>query len=264
MRSFLSLFFLVAFASSAYPQSSFELNYSLKFDGIDDRVMVPFNPSFPTEVFTVTTWVRTPGALRRKAIVARGEDSITGNAAWSLYMDVDGTFKLRIEDINDADYSYASGSFIADDNWHHLAATRNLAGAVALYVDGQLKASFNSTGVPSSANNQYLTFGCTHGTFGPPSPSNPVKPLWFFPGRIDEPSMWNVALSAIQVQDLFSSGVDPTSLGLVGLWQMNKGKGQFIEDDSPAGNDGFRGGLPGRDSSDPKWKKEMPDVATPS
>jgi hypothetical protein len=249
---------VAALAPGAYAQDFF----ALEFDGVNDRVMVPYDPSFPTEVFTLTAWIRTPGAVSRKSIVARGEDSITGNAAWNLYMQTDGTLQLRIEDINDVDFAYASGVHIADDTWHHVVATRNMAGTVALYVDGLLGASYSSTGLPSSANQQFLTIGCTHGTFGPPGPTNPVRPLWFFPGRMDEVSIWNVALSTVQVQDVFTGGVDAGAPGLVGFWRMDECSGQVVWDDSLAGNDGYLGQSPVADSADPDRVTESPIIVT--
>ena len=32
----------------------------LRFDGSDDRVTVPYSPTFPTEVFTLGAWIKLP------------------------------------------------------------------------------------------------------------------------------------------------------------------------------------------------------------
>ena len=110
------------------------------------------------------------------------------------------------------------------------------------------------TAVPSSDNLQMLTIGCTHGYIGPP-PNGEEPPTWFFLGEIDEPAMWNQALSGPQVLDVFTDGVDPESAGLVGYWDFDEGSGQFVGDRSPAGNHGFRGDNDekGGDSADPEW-----------
>ncbi len=65
--------------------------------------------------------------------------------------------------------------------------------------------------------------------------------------------MWNVALTDAQITDVFSSGVDLLSSGLVGYWTFNEGTGQVVADLSPAGNDGFLGEGPDPDSADPPW-----------
>jgi hypothetical protein len=252
---------VASLSSEAAGQLPCRSGYALDFSGGPCRVLVPYDSSFPTAVFSVTAWVRTPVGANRTTILARGEDAVNGNAAWNLYMQPDGEFTLRIEDITDADFSYGSGVLIGDDAWHHVAATRSATGTVNMYVDGQLAASHSSTGVPSSANQQFLTMGCTNGTFGPPSPTNPVHPLWFFPGWIAEPAMWGVALSGAQVLEVFERGVDPGSPGLAGLWRLDEGRGQVVSDSSPAGNDGYRGALPFADGADPAWVSMPPEFS---
>lgn len=43
---------------------------ALRFDGVDDRVTVPYDTSFPTEVFTVAAWIKLAPPPGRAAIVA--------------------------------------------------------------------------------------------------------------------------------------------------------------------------------------------------
>ena len=240
----------------------------LVFDGIDDRVMIPYHVSFPTEVFTVSAWIRTLPPTRRAAIVARGEDNTSFNLVWQIYVNPDGTLEIMLEDVNENNHCYPSTCmgqprqectsgdlFVADDSWHHVAATRNSAGRLVLYVDGEERAICQPTGVPSSNNSQFLTIGCTHGTIGPP-PGGVEPPIWFFPGKIDKPAMWNIAMTGSQVQDVYRFGVDTASTGLVGLWDFEEGAGQDVADLSPAGNNGFLGAnnAVSGDSADPQWE----------
>ncbi len=95
--------------------------------------------------------------------------------------------------------------------------------------------------------------GCTFGTIGPP-PGGIEPPTWFFPGVIDEPAVWSLTLSDTQVFEVFRSGVDRNSPGLVGYWSFDEGQGQTVPDRSPAGNNGFLGANPGPDSVDPSWE----------
>ena len=162
------------------------------------------------KVFTVMAWIKAEIPRRRAAIVARGEDNVTGNDPWKIVLQTDGTFILMLEDANDVNATYSSATFVADDDWHHVAATRQQSGAVATYVDGVPRVSFAASIVPSSANSQFLTIGCTHGIFGPPPP--PPVPAWFFPGQIDEPAVWNRALTAqeiVQAYELSATGPSP-------------------------------------------------------
>jgi hypothetical protein len=239
----------------------------LDFDGSDDRVMVPYDPSFPTEVFTAAAWIRTLPPPGRGAIIARGEDDDSFNLVWQLYVLPDGTLQVMLEDASENNHCYPSTCmgqpqpgctsedlFVADDTWRHVAVTRDAAGELVIYVDGDERATCQSTGLPSSNNAQFLTIGCTHGTIGPP-PGGEEPPVWFFPGEIDEPAMWNVALPQARVTEVYQRGVDPGNTGLVGYWNFDEGAGQVVADLSPARNHGFLGdnSMPSGDSADPQW-----------
>ena len=242
-----------------------ESNFVLQFDGTDDRVTVPYDDSFPTEVFTAGAWIKLSQPARRAAIIARGEDDNSFNLSWQLYVNSNGTLETMLEDASENNYCYPLNQcfpagtcsiggdlFVADDAWHHVAVTRDNAGDLALYIDGETRASCEGTGIPSSNNFQVLSIGCTFGVIGPP-PGGVEPPTWFFPGLIEEPAMWNVALSEAQIADVFRFGVDPLSSGLVGYWNFNEGAGQVVADLSPAGNEGFLGERPDPDSADPLW-----------
>ena len=238
---------------------------SLRFDGVDDRVTVPYDTSFPTEVFTASAWIKLSQPAGRAAIIARGEDDDSYNLSWQLYVIPTGNLEVMLEDSNENNYCYPLNNcapmgtcsitgdlFVADDAWRHVAVTRDAAGTLALYIDGEKRAGCEGTGVPSSNNFQVLSIGCTFGTIGPPP--GPEPPVWFFPGLIDEPAMWNVALAEAQIADVFAVGVDPVSTGLVGYWAFDEGVGQVVADLSQAGNDGFLGETPVVDSADPLWE----------
>ena len=121
-----------------------------------------------------------------------------------------------------------------------------------MYIDGELRASCNGTGIPSSDNYQDLSIGCTFGYIGPP-PGGIEPPIWFFPGNIDEPTIWNITLSHEQIVDLFISNIDINSPELIGYWTFDESVGQIVSDLSLAGNNGYLGNSPEIDNSDPLW-----------
>ncbi len=238
---------------------------ALVFDGVDDRVTVPYDPSFPTEVFTVAAWIKLAPPPARAAIVARGEDDNSFYLRWQLYVLQDGTLEVMLEDSRENNYCYPSNScaprgsctagnlFVANDVWRHVAVTRDSSGTLRLYVDGETRASCEGTGVPSSNNFQVLSIGCTFGTIGPPAGGR-EPPVWFFPGFIDAPAVWSIALSASQIEAVFDSGVNPVSTGLVGYWSLDEGSGQDVSELSSFANDGFLGESPSTDAADPMWR----------
>ena len=258
---------LVAIVSGHEEAALAQSGGALEFDGTDDRVTVPYDDSFPTEVFSICAWIKVAPPGHRSAIIARGEDDDSWDLAWQLYLEPDGSLRLMVEASSMQNFCYPYICFsqnlqsncnltgnllVADDTWHHVATTRTASGDLVMYVDGQDVADCVQTGVPSSDNFQDLTIGCTHGYIGPP-PGGEEPPVWFFPGRIDEPAMWSIAMTPSQMADVYFVGVDPRSSGLVGYWAFDEGSGQVVGDASPQGNDGYLGAEPDTDDADPIW-----------
>ncbi len=174
-------------------------SFHLSFDGSNDRVLVPWHESFPTEVFTAVARIRLPAPPSgRAAIIARGEDDNSFNLTWQLYVGREGELEAMLEASNEDNYCYPNNEcvsfgtcvsgdrFVADGAWHHVALTRDASGTLVFYIDGEERARCEGTGIPSSNNRQFLSFGATHGTIGPP-PGGIEPPIWFFPGEIDDP-----------------------------------------------------------------------------
>ncbi len=237
---------------------------------------VPYAGSFPTEVFTAAAWIKLPTPVSRSAIIARGEDDNSFNLSWQLFVSGDGTLQIMLEDAMENNFCYpstcmgqpqpscsADDIFVADDTWHHVAATRNAAGTLILYVDGLARTTCTATGVPSSNNFQSLTIGCTYGSIGPLPPGQSEPPIWFFAGLIDEPAMWSTALTGPQIESVASVGPASIPAGLVGYWDLDEGIGQAVADASLAGNDGFLGAGSTADSADPVWVLGGPTLPAP-
>lgn len=248
----------------------------LEFDGANDRVVVPYDDSFPIETFTLAAWIKLAPPGHRSAVIAHGEDDNSFNLSWQIYINPDGTFQIMLENQNEQNFTYpltfagepqascdnAQGLLVADDQWHHVAVTRELSGALIMYIDGVSRAVCEQTGVPSSNNFQRLSIGCTYGTIGPP-PGGVEPPIWFFPGLIDDPAVWNAALAPLDLQQVYDNGVDSGDERLIGYWKFDEGSGQIVEDLSGVGNHGFLGSEPTGDVADPLWvSAESPACAS--
>ena len=254
-------------STTAEPAVASANDFFLAFDGVDDRVLIPWDESFPTEVLTAAAWIRLPDLpAGRSAIIARGEDDDSYNLSWQLFAANDGNLQVMLEASNENNYCYPNNNcvpqgecssddmFVADGEWHHVAVTRDAGGTLVFYLDGDERARCEETGVPSSDNQQFLSIGATHGIIGPP-PGGVEPPIWFFDGDIDDAAMWNVSLSAGEVEALVEAGVERSSPGLVGYWTFDEGVGQDVADQSPGQNDGFLGAQATTDSADPVWTR---------
>ncbi len=251
-----------------FSQTLDKLPAGLAFDGMDDRVTVPYDISFPTEIFSAGAWINivAPPARSPGAIIARGEDDDSWDLVWQLYVTPEGNLTAMVEDLTMANFCYPHACFttdpistctvadqtVTDGIWHHVLVTRNAQATITFFVDGERRSVCENTGVPSIDNFQDLTIGATHGTVGPP-PNGIEPPTWFFPGLIDDGAVWNVALSDAEVLAVYTDGVDVSAASLVGFWRFDEGSGQAASDASSYSNHGFLGSSSTADSADPTW-----------
>ncbi|PCH62107.1 MAG: hypothetical protein COC19_03365 [SAR86 cluster bacterium] len=248
--------------SASVTQASNDRSSALIFDGIDDRVTIPYNDNFPTEVFTASAWINLSAPARRAAIIARGEDDNSFNLSWQLYVSSAGNLEVMLEDSREVNYCYplndcvSQGSctladqMVADSSWHHVAVSRDSANTLRFYIDGQARSFCEGTGIPSSNNFQDMSIGATFGTIGPP-PDGVEPPTWFFQGSIDDAAVFNTALSAEQILSLYNNGVDINQGDLVATWSFDTDTSQNIPDLSAMENHGYLGASPEVDSADP-------------
>ena len=237
---------------------------ALSFDGVDDRVTIPYDASFPTEVFSAAAWINLEIPSRNSAIIARGEDDNSFNLSWQLYVSPEGNLITMVEDTNENNYCYpyndcapagscaVADQMVADGTWHHVAVTRSAEAVISFYIDGELRSVCENTGVPSVNNFQDMSIGATFGTIGPP-PGGVEPPTWFFGGLIDDAAVWNTNLSDADVLSVYTDGVDTSSASLVGFWRFNEGENQTIIDISSRANHGYLGASTSPDSADPSW-----------
>jgi len=244
----------------------------LHFDGIDDRVIIPYSPSFPTDEFTLSAWIKLEQPYSKSAIIAWGEDDNSYNLSWQLYVSREGELEIMLEDENENNYCYPYNNcipqgectiyknlYVADNEWHHVVSTRNHNGELNFYIDGEIVAECSNTGIPSSDNFQDVSIGCTFGAIGPP-PDGIEPPIWFFNGQIDNPSIWNLSFTHEDVLQHYSNGINENSEGLIGFWNFNEGSGQVVIDQSLFENNGYLGDTELIDNADPTWNLVLGDV----
>jgi hypothetical protein len=167
---------------------------ALSFNGDGANVQVPDSAAFePSTTLTVAAYVKatSPGDL--KYIVAKGGFGCA-TGAYGLYTGPNGGVNFYVDHPDGVNFTLspeASSGGVWDGSWHFVVGTYD-GSAVHLYVDG---AEIGS-GTPYSGAIRY----------GGPT-SNDVFIGHYegcsgldFPGAIDEPTVWNKALSAAQIR----------------------------------------------------------------
>lgn len=161
----------------------------LYFDGLNDYVEITgFKGISGFSSRTCTAWIKTP---KSAAQVLSWGTTETG-AKWVIRTNEDGTLRAEVQG------GYIFGTTpIADDNWHHVAvvltndATPNIS-EVQLYVDGHLE---NIGGTLACAINTAATENVKVGVH--------AGGLKYYHGLIDEVRIYDRALSAADIEDIY-------------------------------------------------------------
>jgi hypothetical protein len=169
---------------------------SVKLDGASGYVHVPDAASLDvTGPLTLEAWVKfRPGGTARtsQAVVAKGDGAYRLHRYLNSNRIAFGTSGLSNVDLP------SNSTSVFDGNWHHLVGTWD-GSTKSLYVDGQLDAQVAATGALSS-NSHALGIG-----------ENSQATGRFWDGWIDEPAVYNQALSATTIQRHYNVGQGTTA-----------------------------------------------------
>lgn len=172
-----------------------KVGQAFSFDGVDDYVRVgPVMAGFVN--FTMETWVKTTQnvttsqAYDDPAIIGTKQGS--GNSQ-DIVLTNRGGMLAWFDELGGGENAVNTGVTIADGNWHHVAVTRQGA-ALLFYVDG-IAAASSSTGL-SGVRNDDIEIGRAFW----------IDPSLNFAGLIDEPAVYDRALSAAEIQSIYEAG----------------------------------------------------------
>ncbi len=197
---------------------------ALRFDGMDDVVNIPHADVLNAYPITLTAWVRTRTLAPFAGIVNKYiSSSGNGYQIWSFHG------ALRAWYFRDSDnYVFYPGDglvagAINDGLWHHCAFTVDASGG-KLYLDGRLNDAHPWTGTP-----------------GPATTTTPLRLGYYydyFDGEIDEVRIWNLALSAAEIQQGMFTRARGTEPGLLAYYRFDEGAGLSLADLTGHGFDG--------------------------
>jgi hypothetical protein len=199
-----------------------QINYSLEFDGIDDRLDLGYLDAFEaTGDVTIETWVKpysTPNESEFDIFV------LGGNGHLFLKYNNDSSFKFTIvltdNNVLQDGYEIYSEAIYPPNHWYHVAAVyNNITNMGYLYINGE---EVGSIGTPNK-------------NFYAPNSSNSNIGSYYQPFY---GSYFHGAISSVHItQDVkYSSNFCPESnlqptTNTIGLWLMNEGSGTIVNDD---------------------------------
>lgn len=164
-----------------------------------DYVIIPPNSLLEPQNITVDAWVKandSPGQF--KYIVAKGGNTCAGGSSYALYTGANGGLLFYVYDGNNFVLSPDYGPSVWDNQWHHVAGTYDGLN-VKLFVDGNL--------IGSTATNLIINYSLHDNNllFGIYLDCN-TNQNFAFKGDVDEIEIFNRALSANEIHDIYAAG----------------------------------------------------------
>ena len=176
----------------------FDGNTVLDLDGDDDRVHFDQLISFSSN-HTIATWIKMD-ASENGVIFSWGSPTVNN---YTYFFVQSGRIRYSSGNGTPSPQSVAGTTFIGDNEWHHVAATRNSLGDVNLYIDGNFEASGNLALHVDNPTQTSIGAGLLNGAYQLP-----------LDGHLDEFAYWTEELSASEVQDIQCSGVQGADIYL--------------------------------------------------
>ncbi len=206
----------------------------LELDGAGDRVFVPAAP-FPREAFTYCLWFNPNTAMGtdsgRSDLIYWSPGGPAPGARPALVHNIDGSGRLRASIMLDTMLSDEQGLAFTDSRafdastWYHVAFTFDGA-KTSVYVNGKLENTLNFAGVHQQRYNPGVYFGASsHGGNA-------------FDGKLDDIRIYDRALSAAGVADLYNAAGEPAP-GPVAWYKLDETISGTVTDSSGNGYDGY-------------------------
>lgn len=224
--------------------SSGKFGSGLNFDGTDDNISIgdhdiySFGNGTSDIGFTASAWVYATNGISRYIVHK--------NSEWRLRLNTNGYVACSATDNSTtSDIGRTTGIALSTGAWHYVTCTYDGSGVNAgfkIYVDGIRSDTIDDPSGTSYIAMENLSTIVDVGTISVSSPS------YVFSGKIDDVRIYNRALSAAEVRQLYS-----WAPGSKAEWNMDENVGQYAYDTSGSGNHGVLGSLSTAESTDPVW-----------
>ncbi len=177
---------------------------AFKFDGSSGYIKMgnPANLNFGTGPFSLEAWFNWNGGGNSGAlnIIRKSNYPVSGSGSgyWVRIGKDSKTIEFSVGATTGPEGQSIITTPISSGAWHHVAAIRDSSGAIKLYINGESQGTVlrQATSADSTSEAPF-TVGAWDDRFGITE---------FFPGMIDEVSVYNRALSSSEVQAIAGVG----------------------------------------------------------
>lgn len=170
---------------------------AVAFDGSTSYVTNLIQYTNPTP-YSVEIWFKTAsGYTKGGKLIGFGSSQTGSSSSYDRHIYMTNAGKLVFGQYPGSLVTITSSSSYNDGNWHYAVGTYN-GSTMVLYVDG-VSVGSTSSGSPQNFNG-YWRIGYDNLNGWPSAPSS-----YFFSGSLDEPAVYNFALTATQVGNHYSA-----------------------------------------------------------
>lgn len=230
----LAALLLVSFVSEAQDKTK-----CLKFDGVDDKVVIPHHASLNLgrSAFTIEAWVTaSPDTTILAPTVLSKKGPGISQAGWLFSLNDKGKVALQLNGVSFGPSSFGGGGGTGqtsvdfrDGTCRHMAWTREVGGVedtVRGYQNGAyVKRTKKAAGTHNLVDGSDLWIGA--------SEFNTLVKTYQFNGQIKEIRIWNYAKTETQINNdrlVHMNGSEP---GLIFYWRLNENTGTTAYDCGP-------------------------------
>ncbi|MBP0011132.1 LamG-like jellyroll fold domain-containing protein [Roseofilum sp. Belize Diploria] len=190
----------------------------LTFDGVDDYVNIPTNPTLDlTDNFTIEAWIK-PEVLGKRIV-----DKNIGGKNEGFTFD---TYPQNLRFINKG-IAFTSRTPLKTGIWQHVAVTfKHEANGAKLYINGEEENKATPSRV-GTVTKLPVRLGSQADKLGN-----------LFKGEMAEVRIWNRVRSPEEIKASMNQQLTGEEEGLMAYWPLNEGTGTTAEDHTSHGNTG--------------------------
>jgi hypothetical protein len=170
-------------------------------------IEIAHDPAYLLDDGTVQMWFKLDAIGGVQTLFSKDATTFLNGGHLDISVQNDGRVEVRLQSVGSENFVNSPGA-VSAGRWYHVAFSFGSQG-MALYLDGQLVDSNTYAGglgttSGGSGNNEPITLGVSSMNSGP----GVVTPVTnYMHGDLDEVAIFDGALSADQIGDLFAAGV---------------------------------------------------------